>query len=766
MPDDDYYRGRSGMKTWTATAAAAAIWVWATGAAIADEWQRAKAPIESRWAAEVKPEQAWPEYPRPQMVRPEWTNLNGLWECVITPGEAERPQEFDRRILVPFPLESALSGVRGRLLPEQRLWYRRQFETPAPQPGGRVLLHFGAVDWEAEVWLNEQRLGVHRGGYTPFSFDITDALAPNGPQTLIVAVRDPTDAGTQPRGKQVLKPHGIWYTPTSGIWQTVWLESVPQTYIESLHIVARFDEKAVEVTAFTPNAGENAVIAVTARDGEREVAAAKGTPGKPMRLSLPAVHAWTPDDPFLYDLDIALLVNDQPADRVASYFGMRKIAVAPDEAGTPRLMLNNKPLFHYGVLDQGFWPAGLYTPPTDAALRYDLEVLKSLGFNTVRKHVKVEPVRWYYWCDKLGLLVWQDMPSGDRYIGPQDQDLERTAESDRQFRTELREMIDLLRNHPSIIMWVAFNEGWGQYQTAEIARWTREYDPTRLVNSASGWTDRGVGDVHDIHAYPGPAMPAVEPQRAAVLGEFGGLGLPLSGHTWQEERNWGYRSYENREALTEAYVGLLTRLRPLISQGLCAAIYTQTSDVETEVNGLLTYDRAVLKLDAERAAAAARRLYLPPPRIETITPTSEAQAQTWRFTTEQPSDGWTATDFDDSGWHAAPGGFGRAGTPGAVVRTEWTSDEIWLRRTFEVEAAPDGEVYLRIHHDEDAEVYLNGQRVAELKGYTTSYVFAPLDRGGAPPLRRGTNTLAVHCRQTRGGQYIDVGLVEVIESAK
>jgi len=380
-----------------------------------------------------------------------------------------------------------------------------------------------------------------------------------------------------------------------------------------------------------------------------------------------------------------------------------------------------------------------------------------------RKHVKVEPDRWYYWCDKLGLLVWQDMPSGDRYIRRNQPDIERTKESAEQFELEWSRIIKAFYNHPSIVMWVPFNEGWGQYDTARIVDLTKKLDPTRLVNSASGWTDRGVGDVHDIHRYPGPGCPPLEDGRAAVLGEFGGLGLPVRGHTWQDEKNWGYRSYDDRAKLTDAYLALLDNLRPLIGGGLVAAVYTQTSDVEIEVNGLMTYDRAMIKMDTDKIRAAAEKLYLPPPIVTTVVPTSREDGQIWRYTTTEPARGWQRENFDDSDWEIGKGGFGTEGTPGAVIGTTWDTPDIWLRRTIDLEGTVPSDLFLTIHHDEDAEVYVNGTPIAKLSEHTSGYIRIPLDEKALAAFKPGLNKLAVHCHQTRGGQYIDVGFVDIKE---
>ena len=736
------------------------------------KWQPAKGPLMTRWGKQVTPDNVHREYPRPQMVREDWLNLNGLWEYAIKPKDQVQPTKFDGQILVPFPVESALSGVMKPVGEQNRLWYRRTFKTPRKWKGKRTLLHFGAVDWDTTVWVNGREIGNHRGGYDPFTFDITEALKDAGSNEIVLSVWDPTNAGYQPRGKQVSKPRGIWYTAVTGIWQTVWLEPVPRTYIGSVRITPDLDTRKfmIGVSFPYPPGGANALeldVAVTLKDGDTVVARSKSEAGgNGMRWATVVVknpHLWSPEDPFLYGVEIQVLKDGEPIDTVESYTAMRKISLAKDESGINRLFLNDKPLFQYGPLDQGWWPDGLYAAPSDEALRYDIEVLKKLGCNMLRKHVKIEPDRLYYWCDKLGLLVWQDMPSGDKYIGGNDPDIERSPESARQFEAELKAMITTFYNHPSIIMWVPYNEGWGQWDTPRIVDMIKKLDPTRLVNNTSGWSDRGVGDVHDIHSYPGPAAAPIEEKRAVVLGEFGGLGLPVPGHTWQAEKNWGYRSYKTRDELTAAYVTLIDNLRSLIGGGLAAAVYTQTTDVEVEVNGMMTYDRAMIKMDAEKAAAANNRLYLPPPVVKTIVPTSQSRPQTWRYTTSKPSGGWQNAGFNDSAWKSGKGGFGTKGTPGAVVHTEWKSSDIWLRRTFELKSSKFSLPQLSIHHDEDAKVYINGQLVAALKNYTSSYVRVTLDKKARQALKVGSNCIAIHCRQTTGGQYIDAGLIDVIE---
>jgi Glycosyl hydrolases family 2, TIM barrel domain len=452
-----------------------------------------------------------------------------------------------------------------------------------------------------------------------------------------------------------------------------------------------------------------------------------------------------------------LLENDKSVDEVSSYFGMRKIALGKDEAGFVRLFLNNEPLFQYGLLDQGFWPDGLYTAPTDEALRYDIEVTKRLGFNMIRKHVKVEPERWYYWADKLGVLVWQDMPSGDAFVDNGEGEIKRSDESAKQFELELQEMVDEHVNHPSIVMWVIFNEGWGQYDTVRLTNWLKEYDPTRLVNAASGWNDMEIGDVRDIHSYPGPNAPQVYPDRASVLGEFGGLGLAIKGLTWQDEENWGYQQLGDQQILMEEYTKLVNRLRPLIvEQGLAAAVYTQTTDVEVEVNGMMTYDRALAKLEPVMVKWINRILYDPPPVTSTILPTSETTETTWRYTLEQPSDGWIQVDFDDSSWQEGKAGFG----------AEWSSDNLWLRSTFTLEDTFIKNPYLRVFHDEGVEVYINGELVSKLPYYTFEYVDVALREEARAVFKDGLNTISVHCSNTIQSQYCDVGLYDSSEPVR
>jgi len=705
--------------------------------------------LRTKWASDVTPDHVLPEYPRPQMARKAWTNLNGTWDYVIADANAPRPESFPGRVLVPFPIESQLSGAGVWVPPQQRLWYHRTFTVPRLPDGQRLLLNFGAVDWEAEVVVDGRGVGQHRGGYDPFTIDITKALTPDrATHDLLVGVRDPTDTGDQPRGKQVQRPHSIWYTEVTGIWQTVWLETVPAWHVTGLRIDPDLDGGRVSVSVGSDGRPAQGRVAITVLDGTRVVATADGPTAA---IAIPSPHRWSPSDPFLYGLRVRL----DSGDEVESYFGMRSIAVRADASGVQRLFLNGAPLFQFGLLDQGWWPDGLYTAPTDEALVSDIVKTKELGFNVIRKHVKVEPERWYYHADRLGMLVWQDMPSGDN----------KTPDGQGEFDRELRAMVDARRNHPSIVMWVPFNEGWGQHDTEKYVAWLKSYDPTRLVNNATGWTDKNVGDLVDIHSYPGPTMPPVEPHRAAALGEFGGLGLPLEGHTWLDKGNWGYRSFMTLDAMNTAYRDLVTELRLHAGDGLASAIYTQTTDVEIEVNGVMTYDRAVTKLSPE-SIAANRRLYDPLPKVTHVVPASDRAPQTWRHTMVAPAERWFDPAFDDSGWKEGQSGFGAPDTRFARVGTPWRTSDIWLRRSFSISPASLTAPYLRVFHDDDAEVYLNGTLVATLPGANNGFQFVALTPAARAALHAGTNVIAVHAHQVRRGQFIDVGIADVSDPAR
>ena len=572
-------------------------------------WKIAENPILTEWAQLVNPAVPWPEYPRPDAERKEWINLNGLWEFSITALD-QKPEKWEGNILVPYPVESAISGVKKRVNENQNLWYRRSFQIPRSWKKQQIILNFEASDWETTVWIDGKEAGNHKGGYDPFSFNITDYLDRHKNHELLVCVWDPTDKGTQPRGKQVSEPGGIWYTPTTGIWQTVWMEPVPDTYISSFRTVTDIEQGTVTFTTNIVNP-ESSRIRITISDNGESIISDTGECNSSLTLKIPYPVLWTPDNPHLYEVTLELLKGNEIIDKLSGYSGLRKISTGKTIDGFTRLLLNNKFVYQNGPLDQGFWPDGIYTPPSEKAMVNDLEMIKKMGFNMLRKHVKIENRIFYNWCDKIGLLVWQDMPSGDKYISGGQPDIEKDKQSIDQFEYELKKMIDTKYNHPSIIMWIPFNEGWGQFETDRITKLIKDYDTTRLVNSASGWTDRGTGDVSDIHHYPEPAVPQAENRRAIVLGEFGGLGLPVQGHTW-EQKNWGYRTMEDSLQLLARYESYYDQIYHYVREkGLSATIYTQTTDVETETNGLMTYDRKINKMGIENVYKANHNIVPP-----------------------------------------------------------------------------------------------------------------------------------------------------------
>jgi len=740
-------------------AAAALMLVTATvssrQAPSADGWKPAEGRLLSRFAKDVSPDRVHPDYPRPQLVRSEWLNLNGLWQYAIRPKDGGAPGDaFDGRILVPFAPESSLSGVGKAVGPDHRLWYRRTFRVPASWAGTRVWLRFDAVDWDTTVSVNGKTVGAHTGGYDPFAFDITDALKAEGDQDVVVSVWDPSDAGPQPRGKQVLKPRSIWYTPTTGIWQTVWLEPLPSQAITRLKLTPDADAGTLTVATQLQSPPDGFVVRATALAGGKAVATAEGPAAAPIRLVIPHPRLWSPGDPFLYDLEIRLLRGGKTIDTVSSYAGLRKISLGHAADGAARLLLNNQPLFQFGFLDQGFWPDGLHTPPTDEAMRFDVAQTLAFGMNLARKHIKIEPDRWYYWADRLGLLVWQDMPSGGN----------DSPEARANFADEWRRDIDARYNHPSIVMWVPFNEGWGQPDAAgtrEMADWTARYDPTRLVNNTSGWTDAGAGHTTDVHMYPGPSMPALERGRAAVLGEFGGLGIPTRGHTWQGEKNWGYVSYKDAAEYERAYREKIAQLRLLVARGLSAAVYTQTTDVEIEVNGLMTYDREVMKIPQPTLAEISKTLYTNLPSVTTVLPASEMAGRSWRYATTPPADGWQAPGFDDHAWQTGQAPFGGGNPQGVPVRTSWTVPQIWARQGFDWKGGATDGLHLLIAHDDEATVWINGVEAATITGNSTGYVIVPISEASTRALKAGANVIAVRCAQQKGAQAIDVGVLRI-----
>ena len=604
------------------------------------QWGPVGNEIKTPWASEVSPQNAHQEYPRPQMVRQDWSNLNGLWSYAITDVNSES-FTAEGEILVPFAVESSLSGVGRRITKENTLWYERDFTVPSSWKGQNIILHFGAVDWKAEVFVNGQCIGEHKGGYDSFSFDITPYLKKSGKQNLVVKVFDATDNSMQPRGKQCIINSSIWYTPVSGIWQTVWLEPVNKTHIKDYYPVSNLDKSTITVDVKTANAYVRDVVEVELLEGgigynpetpsDKVIAKAVVSKGKAV-LTVPEMKTWSPDSPYLYGMRITITRDGKIIDKVEGYTAMRSIKAGHDKSLNQykRMALNGKNLFQFGPLDQGWWPDGLYTAPCDEALKFDIVKTKEMGFNMIRKHIKVEPARWYYWCDVLGMMVWQDMPSIGDFAGTQlrsrDLDIQKAVnnvwskdsllggtecdipqEWKDNFYNEWTNIMTELRGFQCIVCWVPFNEAWGQFDTPEVVKYTKKFDPTRLVNESSGGNFHLVGDIIDVHHYPHPAMNVFESKFINVLGEYGGIGYPVPGHTWEIDRKWGYgKNKQSGEEVMQQYEVYAEMLKVFVQTGCAAAVYTQTTDVEGEVNGLMTYDRAVIKVDIPRLAEINR----------------------------------------------------------------------------------------------------------------------------------------------------------------
>jgi len=590
--------------------------------ALAADWQPVTNKMMTQWGCEVTARNAWREYPRPQFERKGWQNLNALWDYAITAKDAARPTAWGGKILVPFCVEATLSGVGKELQPDQALWYRRSVDLK-PKDGHRVFLNFEAVDYHATVWVNGQQVGEHIGGNTAFSFDITSALK-TGVNEIVVRVWDAT-AATQMCGKQRLNPNGIWYTRVSGIWQTVWLEEVSTQHLVDMKITTTINPATITIVP-TVEGARGSMLRVTALFKGRKVTSATGS-GE-IKLAITDVKLWSPEHPNLYDLQIELLdTKGKVMDSVKSYTGIREVGRVKDAHGNWRFTLNGEEVFPWGPLDQGWWPDGLLTPPSDAAMCSDIDFLKAAGFNMIRKHIKVEPRRYYAHCDRVGMLLWQDQvsagtgtrPGGEELspkltrLEPNPTDAMWPDDEHAQWMKELKAMMDELQNVPSIVTWVAFNESWGQHRTVTVGEWMMKYDPTRLINVASGGNFWPVGHIADEHRYPDPGFP-FEQERfndyIKVVGEFGGHGWPVKGHLWwKDQLNWGYgglpKTQEEYVARYEKSLGILAALK---TKGIAAGVYTQTTDIEGEINGLMTYDRAVKKIPAAKLAELHRRL--------------------------------------------------------------------------------------------------------------------------------------------------------------
>ena len=733
------------------------------------DWKPVGEKIKTRWAKEVTPDNAWREYPRPQMVRKQWRNLNGLWNYAVRRRDAPEnngaPKTWNGKILVPFCIESSLSGVGRLLQPSEELWYERTFEVSTTD--NRQLLHFEAVDYRCEVWINGQSVGTHTGGSTPFSFDVTKAVV-KGKNTIQVKVIDET-ADHQLRGKQILRPHAIYYTRVSGIWQTVWLETVPKTYVKSLRIATNAVKGTIEVKAeIDGNIDAAPSVKMTASFEGQEIGSASGSI-KGTQLKVKDPKLWSPAKPNLYDLKVELIMDGQTVDVIASYAGIRSVGKQKDANGNWRFTLNGKEIFHLGTLDQGWFPDGLLTPASDKAMRFDVDYLKAAGYNCIRNHLKVRPRRYYAYCDRIGMMVWQDQVSGAPHPkwtrlqpNPEDQDWPDVAHA--QFMYELREMIDHLYNAPSIVSWVPFNEAWGQHQTLEVGNWTVAYDPSRLVNIASGGNFWPVGDVVDHHNYPHPDFPVHDSrfkEYVKVVGEFGGHGFVVDKkHVWNPEaKNWGYGGLpKTKEELLGRYRESIRRMIQLKRHGLAGGIYTQTADVEAEVNGLMTYDREVLKFSAKDLKLLHEQVYAAKLLGKPALPVAAQNKVPVRYTTTEPVGDWMKPGFDDHKWKQGAAGLGAPGTPNANIKTIWNTPRVWIRTSFDYDPIK-GKLLLIVFWDENATIYVNGVVAAKLDGYTAQYELKEISNAAQASLKEGKNTLAVHCQNALGGQYIDVSLV-------
>lgn len=577
-------------------------------------WFPVKDGLYTTWGESLKPSSVLGEYPRPGMVRKDWMNLNGIWNFTILDKDSLKPKKYDRQILTPFSPETPLSGLKTAVTPDKKMWYRRHFFIPEHWSYRHILLHIGASDWETSVYINGQHAGTHRGGYDPIYLDITFFLKEKGRQEIEIEVWDPTDSHFQPRGKQSLNPKDTWHSAVSGIWQTVWIEPVMWASVESLDITPDIDNSAVHIKANTFQANEGDSIVFGVYEGKKLVGERKLPANETFTLKMENARLWSPDSPFLYDVALKLVRQGVAIDSIGSYFGMRKIEVSEDARGMKRIFLNNKPYYVNGLLDQGYWPEGLYTAPSDEALKYDIVKAKELGYNTLRKHVKIEPERWYYHCDKLGILVWQDVPNSDAYAewtppnGKDFSEIERDFASESQYKLEFQAVYRALKNHPSIVAWVPFSEGWGQFKTPEITQWIRTMDTTRLVSGPSGGNFFPVGHTRDFHHFPEPALTGQDKDRALMVGKFGGLGLVVKDHTASPEMHWSYQHTDSKKQLNEQYLAYVETLKLLIQEGLSASFYVQLSDVENEVTGVLSYDRKTVKFKSKKVRKAHEEL--------------------------------------------------------------------------------------------------------------------------------------------------------------
>jgi hypothetical protein len=721
------------------------------------QYRQQPVSISSPWASQINETNAWQEYPRPQLVREEWKNLNGLWDYAITNKGENIPTNFQGKILVPYSIESSLSGVQKALRPTQELWYNKEVSIPATWKGKNVVLHFGAVDYQSDLYVNGKHVGQHTGGSDPFSYDITAFLSADAVQQISLKVFDPTDTDIQPRGKQSLNPKGFWYTAVSGIWQTVWMEPVDATRIFVLNPVADIDNGTITLnSSLTNSLGDEEMEVQVFYQGE-QIKEITSPYRSALKIDLKNANLWSPEHPNLYQLKLKITRKGTELDKISSYFAMRKISLAKDHNGFTRLALNNKPYFQWGTLDQGWWPESLLTPPSDAAMKFDMEMVKRMGFNMIRKHIKVEPARYYYHADTMGLLLWQDMPSG--FIGIHDvdqhvkfdakKDWDRPEASAKSFKSEWKSIMDNLRFFSSIVVWVPFNEGWGQFQTKEVADWTINYDKDRLVDATSGWTDRNVGHMFDAHQYPGPSMepPSQNPGRAIVLGEFGGLGWPVKGNLWNEDkRNWGYRTYLDKNTFHNEFSKVINNIYPLLARGLSAAIYTQTSDVEAEVNGLMTYDRKFQKISDQLMKKLSEPLYAPVKKAVFIIKDSEEESASLFVSRSQPSNNWNLHNPFDPQFkeHKGPYKLNKG-------------DSLWAVNSFIVTDKVE-KMALKLFGQGDLKIFLNGTEIYNNRIMTKRHYDELNISNCQHLLKEGKNVIGFELKNSEANTQFDFGL--------
>lgn len=728
----------------------------------AQGWQMKKAPMMTPWSETIDVNNVLPEYPRPQMVRKEWMNLNGIWDLRKgVKGESYDPNfTFDQKILVPFPIESALSGIMEES-DSQCYWYKRTLKIPETMKGRDILLHFDAVDWETIVYINGVKVGRHTGGYDPFYFDITSALKGKEEHELVVYTYDNTGGEGQPKGKQALNKWGCWYTPVSGIWQTVWLEPVDPVHIEALMIRPDVDNSCLKVRVNASlTTGVSVNINLLDKAGDKVAAIAGGKVGRILTLPIENPHLWSVDDPYLYDLDITIIKDGVQTDAVSSYCGMRKIEVKK-VGETPRVFLNGEQIFQMGPLDQGWWPDGLYTAPSDEALLFDIKAMKSLGFNMIRKHIKVEPARWYMHCDREGILVWQDLPSPNLPSGHEDF-------AKKTFQEESVRIIEAFRNHPSIIQWIVFNEGWGQFDTERMTQIVQGVVGQTLVCCASGWNDADIGDIKDSHSYPDPSCP-LDRNRAAVCGEYGGITLKVQGHVWPGG-DFQYTTVETGGDFTVLFNRLADKIKDYYYYGLNAAVYTQLSDVEIERNGILTYDRRVLKpysATGELKAKIEECINMPRSgvKVQTIISTSQEHKYKWRYTTsDDVPRRWFAKELDDRAWAQGEAAFGRSALWNTkdLISTPWNTSQIYMRRWFYLGTITPEMVEnmrFKLYHDDDIHIYINGVWAASKKGSVSNYIPFDISYEARQTLKPNSwNLIAVEGKQGSGEQIMDLGI--------